>query len=106
MTTEEIERVTSDKPKNPGRQEWGRKLGKMQKELKLKKQNEQKIDSDIKSKSFLRWEYFVAAGGLIIGAAALYYQKKSYEIAKDDSSNAVESQYTTSINKQVRFSDF
>jgi hypothetical protein len=102
MTTEEIERVTSDKPKNHGRQEWGRKLGKMQKELKLKKQN----DSEIKSKSFLRWEYFVAAGGLIIGAAALYYQKKSYEIAKDDSSNTVESHDTTSIKKQVRFSDF
>ena len=106
MTTEEAERVTSDKPKNPGRQEWGRKLGKMQKELKVQKQNEQKIDSEIKSKSFLRWEYFIAAGGLIIGAAALYYQKKSYEIVKDDSSNAVESRNTTSMNKQVKFSDF
>jgi hypothetical protein len=106
MTTEEVERVTSDKPKNPGRQEWGKKLGKMQKELKVQKQNEQKIDSEIKAKSFLRWEYFVAAGGLIIGAAALYYQKKSYEIVKDDSSNAVESQNTTSINKQMKFSDF
>ena len=32
------EPVTSEKIKNPGRQEWGRKLGKMSKELKLKKQ--------------------------------------------------------------------
>jgi len=35
--SEQIERVTSDKPKNPGRQEWGKKLGKMQAEIKAKK---------------------------------------------------------------------
>ena len=31
--SEQIERVTSDKPKNPGRQEWCKKLGKMQAEI-------------------------------------------------------------------------
>ena len=31
---EEINKITSDKPKNPGRQEWGRKLGKMMKKIK------------------------------------------------------------------------
>ena len=34
----EESKVTTEKIKNPGRQEWGRKLGKMSKELKLKKQ--------------------------------------------------------------------
>ena len=33
---EEINKITADKPKNPGRQEWGRKLGKTMKERKLK----------------------------------------------------------------------
>jgi len=32
---EEINKITSDKPKNPGRQEWGRNLGKIMKERKL-----------------------------------------------------------------------
>ena len=32
-----VEKVTTDKPKNPGRQAWGRQLGKMQKERKAKK---------------------------------------------------------------------
>ena len=37
---EEINKITADKPKHPGRQEWGRKLGKMMKERKLKNQQE------------------------------------------------------------------
>lgn len=44
--TEEADKVTTEKPKNPGRQEWGRKLGKMQKELKLKKQEkDEKVEN-------------------------------------------------------------
>ena len=35
---EEINKITANKPKNPGRQEWGRKLVKMMKERKLKNQ--------------------------------------------------------------------
>ena len=37
---EEINKITADKPKYPGRQEWGTKLGKMMKERKLKYQQE------------------------------------------------------------------
>jgi len=33
---EEIKTVTTEKAKKPGRQEWGRMLGKMTKERKLK----------------------------------------------------------------------
>jgi len=68
--SEEVEKVTTDKPKNAGRHEWGRKLGKMQKELKAKKQ------MDVPGNSYLKWEYGVAVAGIIIGVAALYYQKK------------------------------
>jgi len=70
---EEVEKVTTDKPKNAGLQEWGRKLGKMQKELKAKKQME---TESVPDSSYLKWEYGVAVAGIIIGLAALYYQKK------------------------------
>jgi len=76
--SEEVKKVTTDKPKNAGRQEWGRKLGKMQKELKDKKQ------MDVPGSSYLKWEYGVAVAGIIIGVAALYNQKKSYKVAKAD----------------------
>jgi len=38
--SEEVEKGTTDKPKSAGRQEVGRKLSKMQKELKAKKQTD------------------------------------------------------------------
>ncbi len=95
----EVERVTSDKPKNPGRQEWGKKLGKMQKELKAKKladPNEQ-----VRGYRF-KWEYGVAIAGLLIGLGALYYQKKSYDVAAQTPTSA-----SVEIQKpQARFSDF
>jgi len=51
----------------------GRKLVKMQKELKAKKQ--MKTES-VPGSSYLKWEYVVAVAGILIGAATLYYQKK------------------------------
>ena len=76
-----FEKVTTDKQTNPGRQDWGRKLGKMQKELKAKTLSGQAITGDIEpakhaEPSFLIWEYGVSVAGLAIGFAALYYQKK------------------------------
>ena len=88
-----VEKVTMDKPKNPGRQAWGRQLGKMQKERKAKKlsdlgemeQAKLPLASSISDRcqvepSFLKWEYLIAGTGIIIGIVALYYQKKSYEV--------------------------
>ena len=49
----EESKVTTEKIKNPGRQEWGRKLGKMSKELKLKNSckklcmNSRRVNMDI-----------------------------------------------------------
>ena len=62
---ESADKVTSQKPKNPGRQEWGRKLGKMSKEFKKKTQASQ-LGCSLPA----RWEY-VAGLGIFIGA--LYY---------------------------------
>jgi len=74
--SEEVEKVTTDKPKDAGRQEWGRKLGKMQKELKAKKQ------MDVPGSSYLKWVYGVAVAGIIIRGFIL--PEKSYEVAKAD----------------------
>jgi len=115
---EEVEKVTSDKLKNPGRQEWGRKLGKMQKELKAKKLNtvlkqEEQGPSTASLNSawnhnILKWEYATAVVGIIVGVAAFYYQKKSYE---DTRSSLSQSPLSTipvhqTMNKPSTFSDF
>lgn len=99
----EEEKVTTDKPKHPGRQEWGRKLGKMQRELKLKKQiNEVVIEKPVINKYIysVKWEYALGIGALVVGAVALYYQKKSYE-------NQVITQPVVITEKRnTQFSDF
>lgn len=106
----ELSRVTTEKIKNPGRQEWGRKLGKMQKELKAKKLNELtnerllEQNPETRSCSFLKWEYVVTAVGLAVAALALYYQKKSYEV---QISSKQATNRATDTNVQLnRFSDF
>ena len=70
------DRVTSQKPKNPGRQEWGRKLGKMSKELKLKTQA-----SQLGCSLPVRWEY-VAGLGIFIGALYCVSQTRLLESIK------------------------
>jgi len=95
--SEEFEKVTTDKPKNARRLEWGRKLDKMQKQLKAKKQ------MDVPVNSVPKWEHGVAVAGIIIGAVALYYQKKSYEVAKADV--VVKSVEVKTEKKIGRFSD-
>ena len=103
--TEEIEKITSEKAKNPGRQEWGRKLGKMQKELKLKKQEQQQKEQEEEKaqsqpKSSFKWEYAVTILTIGIGILALYYQKKSYETNVPDQVIPVRQE------KKSKFSDF
>jgi len=70
------------KTKNPGRQEWGRKLGKMSKELKLKKQLLESASSPVEQPSSFKVEYLLGAAAVVVGLVALYYQKKSYESTK------------------------
>jgi hypothetical protein len=99
------ETVTTDKPKNPGRQEWGRKLGKMSKELKLKKQVTDMCKSiettrEEPPKSSFHIEYVFGIAGVFIGLAALYYQKKSYESVVVEQPNAVKPK------REVKLSDF
>jgi len=53
--------------------------------------------------SYLKWEYGAAVAGIIIGVAALYYQKKSYEVAKADV--VVKPVEVKTEKKRGRFSD-
>ena len=98
--SEQIERVTSDKPKNPGRQEWGKKLGKMQAEIKAKKLIEEQ------PRNFPTWQTVGFVGSLGLGLLGLlYYWKNSYSVQRPEirvTNNTVE----TSQNNEVRFSDF
>ena len=98
------EKVTTEKTKNPGRQEWGRKLGKMSKQLKLEKENKKTIDTPSISKNNktenlkIKWRFLIGGAGVIIGIAALYYQKKSYEVQVI--------QNPTADKMEIKFQDF
>ena len=98
--------VTTDKPKNQGRQEWGRKLGKMSKELKLKKQVIDISKAAEGTKSIFRVEYLLGLAGLVIGLGALYYQKKSYESAGSNIAQPRGNTDTSKVKPEVKFSDF
>lgn len=87
--------VTTERQKNPGRQEWGRKLGKMSKELKLKKQQEEQVPHIQEHVKHVKVEYCLAAVTIVIAIAALYYQKKSFE-----------NQQVIVSTKQVKKSEF
>jgi len=107
MSTEDVSKVTSEKPKNPGRQEWGRKLGKMSKELKLKKQLQEKqllettaIEPPM-SRPSIRFEYFLVAATILTGIGALYYYRKRNFTTQQQ--QITESQHDI---KKLRFSDF
>jgi hypothetical protein len=107
VVDEPIEKVTTEKIKNAGRQEWGRKLGKMQKELKLKKLQESSLEPPSEAithkTQYLKWEYLLTAVGISIGLGALYYQKKSYDaqVGRPTTKNV-----PLVVETQSRFSDF
>jgi len=71
---EEIKKVTTEKAKNPGRQEWGRILGKMTKERKLKQQEVEKQPSPVRLNYSLAILPFIA---VVIGAIYFYSRKKN-----------------------------
>jgi len=71
---EEIKKVTTEKAKNPGRQEWGRILGKMTKERKLKQQEVEKQPSLVRHGYSLAILPFIA---VVIGAIYFYSRKKN-----------------------------
>jgi hypothetical protein len=101
-STEEIENVTTDRPKNSGRQDWGRKFGKMQKEMKAKKLAEIP-QQQTQTRSFLKCEYGIAFVSFLVGLGALYYQKESHNKSQV---TPLGKTIPHSENKNARFSDF
>jgi hypothetical protein len=93
------EQVTTEKPKNPGRQAWGRKVGKMPK-LKKQTSDQSPVEEPVinTTRNSVKWEYALGLAAVVVGAAALYYQKKSYENHQP--------MVITTENKNVKFSDF
>ena len=83
---DKINKITANKPKNPGRQEWGRKLAKMMKERKLKNQQEMEKEQKVQKfslGSLVRFDYCLAASVIIIvGAVSVYYQHKRADICQ------------------------
>jgi len=75
---EEINKITADKPKNPGRHEWGRK------ETKLKNQQEMEKEQTVEKfslGSLVRFDYCLAASVfIIVNAVSVYYRHKSADI--------------------------
>jgi hypothetical protein len=86
-----VQTVTSEKPKNKGRVEWGRKLGKMSKDRKKLKQNTE--ENTVTSKSnFNSYVSLVAVAGAVIAIGFLYFRKnnltnKPQEIIKSQSND-------------------
>lgn len=76
MEPDTVEQVTSDKPKNPGRVEWGRKLGKLSKERKkLKKETEEKNVVSADQKILINpYIGLLAISGILITIGTLYYK--------------------------------
>ena len=60
----EEEKVTTEKPKNPGRVEWGRKLGKLAKQKKIKSQPNESTNTVVYNDYYI---YGLAIVGIIIG---------------------------------------
>jgi len=71
---EKVKKVTTEKAKNPGRQERGRILGKMTKEKKLKQQEVEKQPFLVRLNYSLAILLFIA---VVIGAIYFYSQKKN-----------------------------
>src|SRR6267154_4997556 len=74
MEPDIVDKVTTDKPKNPGRVEWGRKLGKLSKERKkLKKEIEENAIVSIDEGSTKSYIKLLAVPGVLNGIGLLYF---------------------------------
>lgn len=109
--------VTAEKSKNKGRQEWGRKLGKMSKELKLKKQEAKEKQEVVdvtaiqeQTRGEARWKYvlgytnaYVLVCGVVVGA--LYYiRQKQYYSGAAAAAIPIDNENVNTV--KTKFADF
>ena len=116
--------VTSQKPKNPGRVEWGRQLGKMPKERKLKKEkleepktNNVDFIASENSKGFqINKQYGIGISVIILGLGGCYAYKRyvSYSVEEkhnkynstSDERKATNTREPQTIKENDQFPDF
>jgi len=80
------DKITTEKKKNPNRVEWGRKLAKLSSEAKKRKKDGKQMttiketteEDLVIDKSSNKYLIGLAVGTILIGGAALYYQRKTY----------------------------
>ena len=99
----ENDEVTSPKPKNQGRVEWGKKLGKMSKERKLKKDIEkvQEVPETKEDSSRSTYAIVVPASFIAIGMVLYFVYIKTSKSSKQPN-------FTSSREEapKSKFSDF
>ena len=80
----ENDELTSPKPKNQGRVEWGKKLGKMSKERKLKKDIEKVQEVPETKEDSSRFPYAIAVPGsiLVVGVVLYFMYTKTTKLSK------------------------
>src|SRR5271157_2026749 len=94
-------RVTTDRVKNPRRQEHMKKVNEKKKEIKLKIENEQQPNSE----SWTSWKYLVVPSAVIATIGLLYLRKKHESKTPIPLKPAAVSKVDEKI-KEDRFPDF
>ena len=101
MEPDTVAQVASERPKNPGRVEWGRKLGKLSKERKkLKKEIEEKAAVPIDEGSTKPYISLIVISGVLVGIGILYFytsyccsqSERKNVFVKDDKMEPIETE--------------
>ena len=98
-------RVTSDRVKNPKRQEHMKKVNENKKQIKLKIEQERQPNSESWTDAILSWKYLVAPSVLVVICGILYVHQKYVSTTSIPVKNEVVSNVKETI-KESKFSDF
>ena len=104
-SVEAPKRVTTDRVKNPRRQEHMKKVNEKKKEIKLKIEQEQEPNSESWTYTLGSWKYIVVPSVLVAIIEILYVHKKYGSNTPILIKHAVISKVNEKI-KEEKFSDF
>ena len=98
-------RVTTDRVKNPKRQEHMKKVNENKREIKRKIEQEQQPNSESWTDTIGSWKYLVAPSVLAVICGILYVRQKNVSTTSIPVKNEVVSNVKETI-KESKFSDF